>query len=132
MEKEICYILVGKRIGRFYFGRMVKKTIGNSNSVEFNWQWVLNREETKGDVIGFWHTHPRQISEPSVSERDFKTMNAWFSCLGKILLCIIVNSEGFYRGFSISLYDKEPGHSTIWYRLPRIFHFCRLFGAITI
>lgn len=77
----------------FYYlasGRLVKKVTGNSASVRFDGQWALKREEKKGDVVGFWHTHPDGTLEPS--KRDIKTMQAWIGCFGKPLLCVIQNS----------------------------------------
>lgn len=86
-RNEICYILIGKRIGRFWFGRLVKKVIGSPGSVEFDWEWVLKREEEKGDVIGFWHSHPS--GEIELSFRDSHTTIAWETCFYKPLLCVI-------------------------------------------
>ncbi len=47
----------------------------------------MEREETKGDVVGFYHTHPSGMSAPS--QRDHRTMRAWVSSFGKSLLCLI-------------------------------------------
>jgi proteasome lid subunit RPN8/RPN11 len=55
--------------------------------VEFDAAWVLKREEDRGDVVGFYHTHPAALPEPSV--RDVRTMRAWTSSLGKPLLCLV-------------------------------------------
>ena len=55
--------------------------------MEFDWAWVLEREEKRRDVIGFWHTHPFGLSGPS--HRDIRTMQGWVNCLGKPLLCLI-------------------------------------------
>ena len=90
-QKEICYVMLGKSKLRFTHGKLVRKTIGKTASVGFDWSWVLKREEQKGDVIGFWHTHPNGNLKPS--ERDRKTMGAWIDCFGKSLLCIIQNTS---------------------------------------
>jgi len=83
--------MLGKMKPHYVRGRLVKKTMGNAVSVKFDWNWVLKREEKKGDVLGFWHTHPDGSLEPS--KKDIKTMQAWVSCFGRPLLCIIQNSR---------------------------------------
>jgi proteasome lid subunit RPN8/RPN11 len=55
--------------------------------VNFDGPAVLAREEQKGDVLGFLHTHPDGPAEPS--HRDVRTMRAWCSAFGKPLLCLI-------------------------------------------
>lgn len=85
-RNEVCYVLVGKQLGWLFLGKLVKKTVGTPSLVEFDWEWVLKREENKGDVLGFWHTHLHGV-EPS--ERDIKTMRAWVSCFNKPLLSVI-------------------------------------------
>ncbi|MBA7619853.1 hypothetical protein ES703_27194 [subsurface metagenome] len=85
-RNEVCYVLVGKQLGRLFLGKLVKKSVGSPSLVEFDWEWVLKREEKKEDVLGFWHTHPHG-AEPS--ERDIKTMRAWVSCFNKPLFCVI-------------------------------------------
>lgn len=88
---ETCFILVGKRFRNFWFARLVKKSIGTQDSVSFDGRWVLEREEKKGDILGFYHTHQAGIK---LSKRDIKTMAAWASCFGKSLYCVI---ESFPR-----------------------------------
>ncbi len=80
-------VLVGSRRGDIWLGRLRKRRVGEAASVEFDWSWVLEREEKRGDVIGFWHTHPFGMAGPS--GRDRRTMRAWVDCLGKPLLCLI-------------------------------------------
>jgi proteasome lid subunit RPN8/RPN11 len=60
---------------------------GQPAAVEFDAAWALNREEERGDVVGFYHTHPSGPAAPSV--RDVRTMHAWVSAFGKPLLCLI-------------------------------------------
>jgi proteasome lid subunit RPN8/RPN11 len=84
---EICYIITGQQRGHLWYGRLQQRQVGQPASVEFDWEWVLAREERRGDVLGFFHTHPTGLAAPS--QRDIKTMQAWVTCLGKPLLCVI-------------------------------------------
>ena len=68
-------------------GRLVRWRAGGPAHVETDARWVLRREETKGDVAGFFHTHPPGVF--SMSARDRRTMEAWATCFGKPLLCAI-------------------------------------------
>jgi hypothetical protein len=86
-NNEICYVLVGQRRGRIWHGRLRQRQTGQLANVEFDWDWVLGREERYGDILGFYHTHPAGLAAPS--DRDLSTMRAWVSCLGKPLLCLI-------------------------------------------
>src|SRR5512135_3705053 len=87
IESEESGVLVGSRRGAIWLGRLCQRRQGGASSVEFDWSWVLEREERQGDVIGFWHTHPFGLAGPS--RRDIRTMRAWVDCLGKPLLCLI-------------------------------------------
>jgi proteasome lid subunit RPN8/RPN11 len=82
---------------------------GEPTSVAFDAQWVLHREETKGDVVGFLHTHPS--GSPTPSQRDLKTMRAWSSSFGKSLLCLIA-SEGRLAAYRFDD-DQSKGDSLI-------------------
>ncbi|MGD2269587.1 MAG: Mov34/MPN/PAD-1 family protein [Desulfobacterales bacterium] len=84
---ETSSYLSGTRQRNTWTCRMHFLGRGSAARVEFNWKKVLQREETSGDVIGFFHTHPQGLTRPS--RRDIKTMRAWCDCLGKPLLCII-------------------------------------------
>ncbi len=88
---EACAILIGQRRGRIWYGRLWQRQVGKPASVEFDWAWVLEREELYGDVLGFYHTHP--LGLPTHSERDARTMRAWTGCFGKPLLCIIESGD---------------------------------------
>jgi proteasome lid subunit RPN8/RPN11 len=76
--------------------RRVRRSSGDRASVEFDGAWVLKREETRGDVVGFLHTHPDGPESPS--GRDVRTMRAWCSAFGKPLLCLIASPDGL-RGY---------------------------------
>src|SRR5262245_21054938 len=102
---EQCWILVGQRRGRIWLGRKVRRVVGERASVAFDGAWVLEREESRHDVIGFWHTHPDGPDGPS--DRDVRTMRAWCSAFGKPLLCVI-QSPSVIAGFCFHD-DKSDG-----------------------
>jgi proteasome lid subunit RPN8/RPN11 len=125
---ERCWTLVGRRRGPFWLVRRVQSVDGNPSSVEFDPRWVLEREEARGDILGFYHTHPSSITVPSV--RDSQTMHGWVSAFGKPLLCLIeannqVESylyeddtsgavlltacERFHRGFVVIFDNRSRG-----------------------
>jgi len=85
--REESAVIVGQHRGSIWHGRLRQPQVGSAASVEFDWAWVIRREERQGDVIGFYHTHPRGLTAPS--DRDVRTMRAWVTCLGKPLLCLI-------------------------------------------
>ena len=87
MTVERCWVLLGRRQGPFWYARRQRPTSGDIASVEFDAAWVLDREESKGDVIGFYHTHPQ--GSPKLSRRDVKTMRSWIESFGKPLLCVL-------------------------------------------
>jgi len=135
MKKEICYIILGKKKlhyvklhyvkPHYVKGRLVKKTLGNAALVEFDWQWALRREEKRGDIIGFWHTHPDGTLEPS--KRDLKTMQAWISCFGKPLFCVIQNAshETAYLVSSV----KHKKWKASWIKKPFAYKIFGRFGV---
>jgi proteasome lid subunit RPN8/RPN11 len=84
-------VLVGRRQGRVWFGRLVRHSQGSPTSVRFDAGWVLRREERRGDVVGFYHTHPPRSHQ--LSARDVRTMRAWCGCFGKPLLCVIASQD---------------------------------------
>ena len=91
---ERCWTLLGSRDSgsgtwRIGFHHVV---LGEPARVEADWSWTLTREETQGDVMGFYHTHPPGFgAQPS--QRDIRTMQAWCSALGKPLLCLIAEDR---------------------------------------
>jgi proteasome lid subunit RPN8/RPN11 len=88
---EECWTLVGARRGRVWLARRLGYSTGEAVSVEFDGPAALRREERRGDVVGFLHTHPSGALRPS--RRDVRTMRAWCSAFGKPLLCLIARGE---------------------------------------
>ena len=108
-KNESCYVLVGQRRGRIWFGRLRRRLAGQPASVEFDWEWVLSREERCGDVAGFYHTHQAGLAAPS--DRDVRTMRAWVSCLGKPLLCLI-QAGGTLTAYAFAT-DEDDGRPLV-------------------
>jgi proteasome lid subunit RPN8/RPN11 len=108
-KNEICYVLVGQHRGRIWYGRLRQRQTGQPASVEFDWDWVLDREERYGDIIGFYHSHPAGLAAPS--HRDLRTMRAWVSCLGKPLLCLI-QAGGTLAAYSFAT-DEDDGQPLV-------------------
>jgi proteasome lid subunit RPN8/RPN11 len=79
----------------------MRKTTGEPASVEFDASWAMAREESRGDVVGFYHTHPSGVTQPS--RRDDRTMHAWVSSFGRPLLCLI-EADRIARAFR---YDDD-------------------------
>lgn len=92
MANEKSWVLLGGVNENLWWGRMTKQTQGLPCSVEFNYDWTLYREETKGDVVGWLHTHPGMLAYPS--SRDHRTMKAWVTCFGKPLVACIHGVDG--------------------------------------
>lgn len=86
-DVEIAGVLLGRRDDAGWTGHCRMLNEGEIASVEFDWDIVLRLEEQKGNVVGFFHTHPSGFERPSA--RDRKTMRAWCDCFGKPLLCAI-------------------------------------------
>jgi proteasome lid subunit RPN8/RPN11 len=94
----------------------MRPTRGKPASVEFDAAWALAREESKGDVVGFYHTHPG--GSPSPSRRDLKTMRAWSGSFGKPLLCLI-ESDGQLRAYRFDNDESDGVEITACELLPR-------------
>src|SRR3954468_10097506 len=84
---EECWTLVGTRRGQTWRAHRVRYRSGAPATVTADGAWTLRREETLGDVVGFFHTHPMGGLRPS--RRDVRTMRAWCDAFGKPLLCVI-------------------------------------------
>ena len=93
--------------------------LADRRSVEFDGAAVLAREEKRRDIVGFLHTHPGFLAQPS--QRDIATMQAWVSAFGKPLLCLIHGTDGL-AGYVFTA-DDSPGE-----RVPQVESFTR--GAI--
>ena len=113
---ERCSTLVGVRQGRFMHARRVRPTKGDPASVAFDAAWVNDREETKGDVVGFYHTHPSGM--PCPSARDDRTMHAWVGSLGKPLLCLI-EADGRVHAWEYADDESAGRRMTACELLPR-------------
>jgi proteasome lid subunit RPN8/RPN11 len=116
---EECWILTGQRRGGVWLLRRRSYSTGQPASVTFNAAWVLAREELRGDVLGFLHTHPSGLPRPSA--RDVRTMRAWCTAFGKPLLCLIAAK----RGMAGYVFDGEEVDEAV-----RIVHFDR--GAMVV
>lgn len=104
---EQCWVITGDSDDRLWWGHRRHISNGAPTSVAFNPYWVLNRDEEKGDVLGFLHTHPSFPAAPS--DRDRRTMNAWTTCLGKDLLCLIFGVDGL-KGWWYEFDADENDH----------------------
>jgi len=93
---EESWVLVGQRRGRIWHSRRIWPSRGEPAEVAFDAAAVLAREERRGDVVGFFHTHPSFVAKPS--KRDIATMRGWVSSFGKPLLCLIEGTDGL-QGF---------------------------------
>jgi proteasome lid subunit RPN8/RPN11 len=107
-RKERCWTLIGEYRDGVWRAAKRRRISGKPNSVEADWAWTLKREEKRGDVIGFVHTHPmgRGITP---SERDIRTMRAWHTALGNPLVCVIDDGESV--GGYVFASDDSDGQS---------------------
>jgi hypothetical protein len=108
---EVYLALLGMRVGRYWYGVGHWDAEGSPGGVAFDPDLVLDRDEEKGDVIGFYHTHPGMPADPS--SIDYKTMSGWTVCLGKPLVCCIKGVSGLRAHWFI---DDETPHITGWIR----------------
>src|SRR5688572_9747745 len=90
-DVEESWTLVGTVRDGVWRCRRVRYRSGEAASVVADGAWMLAREETRGDVVGFMHTHPMGGLAPSM--RDLRTMRAWCDALGKPLLCVIATPD---------------------------------------
>ena len=92
MMGERCWTLVGTYDHGIWRAMKRRRISGKPASVGVDWEWTLQREEKRGDVIGFAHTHPSGAGT-TPSERDLRTLRAWRIALGKPLLMLIEDGE---------------------------------------
>lgn len=105
MHNEECHILLGRRIGPFWFGRFVGYWQGKPSHVDFDPEFVESREDSHGDVVGFWHTHP--ATEASPSNTDYGTMGGWTVSFGRPMACVIQGVDGLRAHWFV---DDESVH----------------------
>lgn len=113
---EQCWMLVGERRGPIWYARRVRRSSGERACVHFDGLWALEREESRYDVVGFYHTHPDGPSCPS--SRDVRTMRAWCSAFGKPLLCVIASPEAV-KGFRFDDDESEAVELMLVETFPR-------------
>ena len=111
---EESWVLVGHVEQRVWLLRAIWPLRGDAAAVAFSWRRVLTREERRGDVLGWLHTHPPGLLRPSA--RDERTMRAWRTCLGKPLLCAI-GAAGQLAGYVFA------GRDGSWRPLERLVRF---------
>ncbi len=113
---EECWTLLGERRGGIWLARRERRTSGERTRVQFDGAWVLAREEARGDVVGFLHTHPD--GPDAMSPRDVRTMRAWCLAFGKPLLCLIDSPNGL-QGFRFEDDESTGEPLTHVERFPR-------------
>lgn len=86
MINEECWLLFGKQIGKFWFGRKVAESYhqGSPTLVRFSPQFALDNAYR---LVGFFHTHPSFTAD--YSQTDDTTMKGWQVTTGKNLACVI-------------------------------------------
>lgn len=116
---EQYYMLVGRTLGKFWYGIATDHRSGTPVRVLFNYQRVYDQELAYGDVIGFFHTHPNMIS--NMSDTDYATMCGWTNALGKRLMCVIEGKDGMSN--HVFDYREENEHVDTFpvYRVGNIF-----------
>ena len=118
---EQSWVCTGGTFGRLWYGHLSHESEGEPCSVNFPYNWVMNREETKNDVVGFMHTHPNFLANPS--NRDVSTMNQWILSFGKPLMCLIEGVDGLK---AYLFYDDEKN----FIRCPTVKQFGQLVVVI--
>jgi len=105
MDRERCWTLVGTYENGAWRAAKRRRISGKPASVEVDWEWTLKREEKRGDVVGFAHTHPSGAGT-TPSERDLRTLRAWRIALGKPLLMLIEDGASI-AGYVLQCDDGE-------------------------
>ena len=91
---EQSWAILGKRNSATLVGTLVDQFVGTPTQVEVFYEDLLAREEAKGDIAGFYHTHPTFKATPS--DLDDKTMVSWVISLGKPLISVIQGTDGVF------------------------------------
>lgn len=104
---EHSWIITGSHLSRLWCGVRQRRQTGTTSQVHFDADWVQRRHLERGDVLGWYHTHPAGC-EAYVSDRDLATMRAWVGCLGKPLICLIKGSQGI-RGW---VFENDESNGT--------------------
>ena len=86
-DNEIFYAIFGKRIGKYFFGKIDFFHEGVPTKVDFDSKRIIDEIESGKNLLGFYHTHPNMPAY--MSQTDYATMKAWVDCEGKELLCLI-------------------------------------------
>lgn len=123
MKNEECWVLLGKvRSTSKWRASRTKYSLGEPACVEYDWDWVLRREEAKGDILGFVHTHPFSCASPSIT--DYTAMKGLVMCFGRPMLCAIRGTDGLRAhwffddlGFSEGKI-KQYGKTLFWGIMP--------------
>lgn len=110
-ENEVYLALVGGRMGRFWWGKGQWPREGQPAQVSFDHKKVMEQEERHGNIVGFFHTHPKFKATPSST--DYATMDGWTTCFGKPLACCIEGTDGLKAHW---FFDDETEHETykVW------------------
>lgn len=112
MENEVYHGLIGGSIGRFWWAKSFEDdSEGTPGQVKFNPNLIMDREDSQGDIIGFYHTHPQWIGSPSPT--DYRTMSGWIVSFGRPLLCLIEGTDGLNANWFIE-YDQNHVVGKVW------------------
>jgi proteasome lid subunit RPN8/RPN11 len=89
-NEELCLIRGRRLFNRWWYGWVDFSTYveGECASVPFDLDYV----RTQKNIIGFFHTHPFSVAEPS--HTDLGTMKGLVFETGKPLLCMIHGIDG--------------------------------------
>lgn len=105
-DNEVYYGLIGQIHNDWWWAQCLgDHAEGSPGQVEFNWRLIMDREESHGDIVGFYHTHPQTVGCPS--HRDYRTMGAWTVSFGRPLLCLIEGVDGLNANW---FKDDETNH----------------------
>jgi hypothetical protein len=112
-DNEVYEGLTGGIIsGRYWWGRSLgDNSEGSPGQVGFDFKVVFDREDSHGDIVGFYHTHPHCAGQPSST--DYATMGAWTVSFGRPLVCLIEGTDGLNAHWFI---DDETDHVSSWIR----------------